>query len=115
MTKQEVLVKVLDWVEEGKFDQYLDMISHAVRSRRETIHQQTTRRNMLALSKAGTKVIVVGNIKPQYIRGHEGVVVPRPSAFTKKPKNDVIYVDFGAPIGRYGRIMGVPASCLEAA
>lgn len=115
MKKSELANLFCEHLARGSLDQYIPELVGAINNRQRAIRDQKTRKALFTLSEPGTKVRITGTIKPKYMIGLEGTVVPRPKAFAGPVRAGTIYVDMGVPIRRYGRILGIPAGCLEEA
>jgi hypothetical protein len=80
-------------------------LDNAMQKRRLQLREQrvSSARKEICL---GDTVQVTAGIKPKYMAGRTGEVVSRMES------GKGVRVDFGENVGRYGRIVGVPYSCL---
>src|SRR5438270_11692041 len=113
MTTKDFTNLVCDRIFESKRDKHLETIMAACNARRRMVRDQTGQRNMLELNEKGKRVRIKGNIRPKYLLGYEGTVVDRPFHFRESA--GTIYVYLGTKVRRYGPVVGVPASAVEAA
>jgi hypothetical protein len=113
MTADDLVSIFCKHLARGSLDEYIPKIIHATNARQVFIRSTKLEQGLAEFGRVGTKVRITTGIKPKYLIGMSGVVVARPSSMAAR--HGTIAVDMGAPIRRYGRILGIPASCLEAA
>lgn len=88
--------------------QQLELIGQALKAQHRQISATEARINQASL-KPGDRVRT-HNLSPKYLNGKVGVVV---APVTGMRRGD-IRVEFSMPMGRYGTVINVPASALEA-
>lgn len=97
----------------GDFDNDLDNISEAVRSRRKEANRKQAQINALTISP-GARVVLKG-LSPQYLNGITGEVVAPPAHARGRRGKARLYVKTDDPRARrYGDPLSVPANCVEA-
>lgn len=98
----------------GDFDNDLDNISEAVRSRRKEANRKQAQINALTISP-GARVVLKG-LSPQYLNGITGEVVEPPASARRGRRGKArLYVKTDDPRARrYSNPLSVPANCVEA-
>lgn len=108
----EALNTVLGAIIDGEYDDALDRIAQAIRSRMAIVKDQTARRNVVTLTP-GAKVRLQG-LSPKYLNGMTGIIVEDPLFRSNSRKATLSVALDGPPIGRFGKTVRVPANCLVA-
>ena len=94
----------------GDYDDDLDRIIEAVKSRRRENSERRGRINALTL-KPGTRVRLKG-LSPKYLNGLEGEIITDPLGGSGKKHRIAVKLDH--PARRYGSIVRPPGNCMEA-
>jgi hypothetical protein len=106
MTEPSIFARLAN----GEFDSQLEQLAAAVRDRRKYATTQQGLANKADMGP-GTKVTVTGRISPKYLIGVTGTVsvLPARRAADVQVDIDEAYLDL---CRRFGKSVGVPASCL---
>jgi hypothetical protein len=103
MSADEIITAIMA----GDVDEAISGIEQAIHTRKRYLRDVLIAKNTAALTP-GTRVVIVGNIKPKYFLGELGTVADRPA------KSGCIEVDLDRQIsGRYRQQLGMPANCLR--
>lgn len=104
---------IFDQMAAGAFDAQLEALAQAIQARRKYLAQQQGLANKAEFGP-GTKVAIVGAIRPKYLIGITGTVSTRPA---RRAGDIQLDVDerWRFQMGRYGMSVGVPGSCLQRA
>jgi len=98
---------LLDLFETDELDNILDAIIEAAVARRNYLQDVQGAQNK-ATMVPGTRVRICGTIKPKYLLGIPGTVLPR---MANRRGDIMVELDYRA--GRYSKVLNIPASCLE--
>lgn len=115
------VTKLASAIIDGKADRYLEVWADAIRTRQRILRDQEAARNRAELV-AGTRVRLKG-LNPKYLNGLTGVVAlpdQRPPGragdiaveLTESSYARMVMKQTGRR--RFGRVLSVPAACLEA-
>lgn len=87
----------------GNHDADLDQIVEAIRQRRKLNRSKDTALTMATVNVGD--VVVLKGLTPKYLNGNQGKVVGK--------RRTKIEVQMDQAIGRYGRMVTVPATCID--
>lgn len=110
MAETTTETSIFDRIAHGEFDDQLEQMFEALRSRRKFAGQQRAARNKASMNP-GDAVVVTEGISPKYLIGVTGTVSTRPARRAGDVQVDVdaAYHDLTR---KFGVSVGVPASCL---
>lgn len=99
----------------GEYDDGLDRIVEAVRSRRQELSRKRSQLNALTID-VGARVRLQG-LSPKYLNGLEGTVVQAPQHRATRSKTKtylfVKHESLDSRLRRYGNPLAVPAGSVE--
>jgi hypothetical protein len=101
---------LLQNIDAGKYDDHLQAIIDAAFERRKflrSVKAEELRRSL----KPGDLVIITMPIKPKYLAGWGGTIIPTPPGGKERP--GYIWVDIEQKVNRYGPRVLVPLTCLK--
>ena len=98
---------IIDLIDAGRMDDIVDELIDAAVARRKFKNEMKGAVNRISMP-VGTRVQLAGDLRPKYLLGVPGTVSSRPS----KRRGDIM-VELDYRVGRFSKIIGVPASCLE--
>jgi len=94
---------VVEQIINGDLDGELDSIKEALRQRRKLKSSQKTAMAMITINVGD--IVVLKNLTPKYVNGERAKVV--------KKNRTKFQVKLDKPVGRFGTLVTVPASCLD--
>lgn len=68
------LSSVIYWINQGKYDNHMDVLSTTIFERKRTLQRQKGAENLAKL-EVGDAIRIVGAVKPKYLKGAIGTVV----------------------------------------
>lgn len=103
--------EVIVAITEGSYDEYIDLLRECVIARHNYLAEQQGIQNKMTMS-SGSRVRTCGNLRPKYLLGIVGTVSSTPP---NRRGDIMVDIDpmYYRRLGRYGRKLSVPATCLE--
>lgn len=102
------LAEILSAIDGLQSHEEIKLIFDAANARGRTIRANAARINVATI-KVGDRVRTK-NLKPKYLNDNVGTVVPSIAGLTRPTD---IRVEFPLSIGRYGKVINIPASSLD--